>query len=110
MKVVTTEAHYRKYAALRKKFGVSFLAEKVLGLTPEQMRAKLAEDRHLNNCGPLQRWDAMAASFVGRNHDMNVDGVSDGTNRRMSLSEGVSLAKHAVTYHFCGAEPEFDEV
>ena len=107
MKILTTERHYRKYSKLAKLWGISFRGCKtILGKTPEQMTAVLLEDKNLNLI-PLRQWDILGAHLVGKPHDLDVEGESDGLRRRCSQAEAVCVVKHCTTYHFCGALPDF---
>lgn len=78
--------HEQKYEALCEKHGVAWdkHSPKLVDETLDSLRAKYAEDEHLNNV-PLKLWDALAFGFSACN-----------PGHPLSLSEGVCMQKHAA--------------
>jgi len=99
-------AHYEKYRDLAKELHVTLTkTHDFMGIKNEPCESGdcgkcwtclYREDRHLNNV-PLRRWDAQAFALFGFNRRARELGLS--------LSEGVCLYKHLVTYEIVGAEP-----
>lgn len=111
MQVPTTKDHFQKYARLTELCGLTATQSMFMGLTPEQMRAKLRLDPHLNNVKRLGSWDSSAYHLVGLSQPYANDGQlrEPAGNWRISQSEAVCCMKHWATFHFAGCKPLFED-